>query len=226
MENDYNNVQPIDHNFFTGTVAKAAGSVQGAAGGAWDGFFSGLKVTAMIGAAIGLVWGLSAVGLLTFAAPAAQAAANFVVPEIVSQIGKVLLWMGAGTLVGGVAGIFTGAGNGIWDGITGFFTGGAKAAEQVNQEKGAAQAMQAQVEAYKAQAAAEAMTFAANARAQQQPAPAAQPVATCPITINANKYNLPEQGSPMNPAPATIQCRTAQGQGLLSGPQQQQAMGA
>ena len=94
----------------------------------------------------------------------------------------VLLGVVAGGLIGStIVGPFIGA----IGASVGAVTGSAHALNQVKAEKGAASVLQAQVAAYQAQT--------------QAYAPA-----------NDNKYSLPEQGSAMNPASASIQADGAQ----------------
>ncbi len=195
-------IAPVNHGALSATASTTAGAVGGAFKGAASGLLKGIIVMAAIGGVIGLVWGLGSAGLLAFASEKAVEAV--VMPAIVGQLGHVALVSGLCALAGGAIGAAAGYITVPVGGLIGMFKGASNASERVSNERSAAMQMQAQVEAYKAQAMAEAMQTAPYA-------PAA----------NDNKYNFPPQGSTMNPAGTTLS--SVQRDGALAGQQLQRA---
>ena len=110
---------------------------------------------------------------------------------VASAFWGTMLKVVAGTVVGGGLGAVVAAGLAPFAATFGAGKGALNASHRVSQEKGAANVLQAQVSAYQAQAQAAA--------------------------ANDNKYNFPAQGSPMNPAMASIQADSAQGFGPVAG---------
>ena len=93
-------------------------------------------------------------------------------------------------LVGGLIGVPVAAFTGAFSGVVGAGKGAIDAKNRVAMEKGAARSMEMQLEAYNAMTAS-----------------------------NDNKYNLPQQGSRMNPAMAQIDASTADRNGTMVGQQ-------
>lgn len=164
--NDY--VAPVNHG-----VLSATGSVAlGAAGGAAKSIGKTLLWTIGALALVGFLWGS---GLLAMGAA--------LLPESVVAAGggfSAAGGLGVGTLLG-IIGIPVGAFFGAFTGLFGAGKGAVDAHERVSQERGAAQALEAQVAVYQAQA------------------------------NDNNKYNFAAQGSPMNPAGTTISAMQTDG---------------
>lgn len=158
-------VAPVDHGVLSSTGAVVTGTATG--------IFSSVGKTAMytIGgfALLGLLVGSgflpAAFGLL---APILGPSAGSVGSTILYTLGFGALGVGASVVAAPVAGLIGGS------------KGATNAVHRVSAEKGAANAVQAQVAAYKAQAQAEAAIASANAASA--------------------KYNFPAQGDAMNPA--------------------------
>ncbi len=178
MDNNY--VAPVDHGVLSTTGSVAIGSAaQGvkAAANTWG-------VTTVTTAVIG-----GALGALVIGGIAALTPIGFVGVAILGGLGA-LGGAAAGGITGGttIAPFLAAIG-----GAFGLAKGGVDAFDQVKAEKGAANVMQAQVAAYKAQAQAQAYAAA-----------------------NDNKYNFPAHGSAMNPALASIQADSAQAMGSVA----------
>ena len=184
------NTRPINHSTFSAAGATVAGAGAGAIKsslfsiGAW---FVGL---AAVGAVVGF-----AIATGGFGAPA---------------LGTFLTSSGfIGTAIGGIVGLAGAAATwyvpAIAGGGYGAITGGSRAATRVDNERGAATVLQAQVDAFKAQA--EAAT------------------ATPKYASNDNKYNLAPQGDAMNQASTKINtgADNAQLQGAVVNPELQRA---
>ncbi len=181
MENN-NYVAPVDHGILSSTGAVA--------GGAAVGFLKNGLTTLAWCVGIGIVVGaLAATGVLPMASlfGGGELAAGFL-----PLIGKILV----GSAVGGLAGTAVGMVGGTITSAVGAVTGAGRALDQVKAEKGAANVVQAQVAAYRAQAQAQAYAAAND---------------------NSNKYNFPVHGSAMNPAMASIQADSAQNDGPING---------
>jgi hypothetical protein len=208
-------ITPIDHGFFSGSATTIAESGKG-------GFWTAIK-GAFIGAAA--FFGFWTVGGATVGAIAGAAGAGIAIITgfaAAPTFGAGLLAFAAATGVCAVAGGSLGAVLGAISGITGAFAGtviggviglggGAlHGMHKVGQEKGAAQAVQAQLEAYKAQLA-----------AMENIAKASRPA-------NDNKYNFPPQGDALNQAPTNIKVGrdSAELQGKAAATDLQQQMGA
>jgi hypothetical protein len=166
MSNEEYNVAPIDHGVLSATGSIAAGTVGG-----------GVKK--------GLLWGALWIGAATLGV-AAIAAVTF-------GLGAAPLLIGG--LLGGVMGTATSGFAGVIGSTIGAITGGTRAFNEVKQEKGAANLMQAQIDVMKAQ----------NMQAAS----------------NDNKYSFPPQGSPMNMAGSTVNAMQADGR--VSGQERQRA---
>ncbi len=188
MQNDY--IAPIDHSTGSAVASTASGAAGGALKGGVKGWFVGLFAPIILGAAI-------------FSIPALIISTAVVSGAALGSVGTVAAWtfgMGAvGSLIGcGFA--LPAAGYGaVLGGLFGGVKGASRASTEVKLERGAAAEMQANVEAYKAQA--QAMAQASN----------------------DNKYNLPTSGARMNPAASSIQADSAQGFGTIAGQQLQRA---
>lgn len=172
MQNEY--AAPVDHGVLSATGAVAAGTVGG-------GLKSGFKT------ALWTIGGFATVGLLI---------GTGILPGLLALGGATAgVWPVIGYTLGGAA---LGAALSPFTGTLGAMFGAGKgalnAAQRVSDEKGASQAMQAQVAVYQAQA------MAAS---------------------NDNKYNFPPQGSAMNPAGTTI--GSIQRDGVMAGQQLQRA---
>lgn len=158
-------VAPVDHGVLSSTGTVAVGTASG--------IFSSVGKTALytIGgfALVGFLVGTgvfgAAFGLL---APVLGSSAGGVASTIFYTLGFGALGVGASVVAAPVAGLIGGS------------KGAMHSINRVSAEKGAANAVQAQVAAYKAQAQAEAAIASANAASA--------------------KYNFPAQGDAMNPA--------------------------
>lgn len=188
MEENY--AAPIRHSGLSAAGSTAAGAVGG-------GLKTGLKTygttviaTAVIGAVLGVLIATGGFGL--FAVGTGMLGTAF--------------WGGiGGGLLGGLGGaLVIGPFAGMFGGLFGAAKGGSHAAHRVREETGAAQVLDAQVQAYQAQA------LAGQSAPMNIYAPS-----------NDNKYNFPAPGTPMNPALASIQADSVQNQGRLGAQQLQ-----
>jgi hypothetical protein len=176
MQNE--TISPINH----GVVSATGHTVAGAAGGAVKSGLQTIGYTALVCAGIGAVWATGGLGLFA------------------TGVGSTFLSGLLGAAAGGLAGgVVLGPLFSVFTGTYGAVKGGANAANRVREEKGASNAMQAQLETYRAQALA----------SQMAPTTVYAPSAT-----NDNKYS---GASTMNLAPSTIQQGDAQLQGMVNG---------
>ena len=181
-------INPIRH----GAISTASGTALGAVGG---GIKTGAKTwmyTALGFAALGAVVmsGGTMLGLLGVSAATTG--------TVSTLLGQTLL---GGTLGGLFGGLVAGPITGGLGGIVGTVKGGSNAASRIRDEKGAANMMDAQLQAYQAQAMA----------MQAQPTTIYAPSAS-----NANRY---ETASTRNEAPLSIQGGTGQNLGTINGKQ-------
>jgi len=144
-----------------------------------------------VGAAGGAVKSFSKTVLWSMGIGAVAVAALFLTPFIggTSLIGAVAAGA-VGAGLGAAGGLFTGSFLGAFTGLFGAGKGALDAQQRVSEQKGAARAMEMQLAAYQA--------MAAN---------------------NDNKYNLPTQGSQMNPAMARIDGASIDHNGTMVGQQ-------
>jgi hypothetical protein len=172
MQND--EATPVNHSLLSGFGATASSAVG-------HGLKSGVK------SAVYWIAGVAAV------------AATIGVIIGSGGIASALLWgIGMGT-VGVVAGAYTSPFAGVLGGMFGFGKGAVEGSHRVNQERGAAEAMNAQLSAYQSMALGQGTNIYAP-------------------TANAEaKYNFPVQGSAMNPAMSRISAESAQSHGQLDG---------
>lgn len=178
-------INPIPHSAL-GTVS---GTTLGAVGGGLKGVGKALLYGVALGAIIGGAWG---VGLLGFAATAAGISGG--------TVGWTVLGVLGGGLLGGVLGTAVAPATGI----IGTVKGGSNAASRIRAEKGAANMVDAQLQAYQAQA------YAA----------AAAPTTVYAPTAANNNYAT---ASTMNQAGTKIQADSAQDLGTINGMQLQRA---
>lgn len=171
MANEY--VAPINHGVASTVATTAGGIATGGLKGGIGGWLLGGLIP-LVAAGVGIAF----IGFAT--APAILGSIA------VGAIGLVSSYFGS--TVGGAIG----AGVGSWK-------GGSRAIDQVKIEKGAATELQAQVDAYKYQA-------LANARAS-----------------NDNRYNFAAQGTAMNAAAPQIDASSAQTMGTVAAQQLQRA---
>ena len=205
-------ITPIDHGFISGSATTIAESGKGGFRSALKGAFIGAAAFFGFwtggGATVGAIVGVAVAGIAL--------ATGFFVP---ATLGAGLLAFAGGVGVCALAGGAVGAIPGVISAITGAFAGTAigvviglgggalQGFNKVGQEKGAAQAVQAQLEAYKASLDAAAKT----------------PKTAC--AANDNKYGFPPQGDAMNQAPTSIKvgAENAQLQGAVAAPELQRA---
>lgn len=149
-------VTPVRHSTASAVASTAAGGAIGAVSGGVKGWLTGLAAPVAVGAVLA-----GGVGLLV----------AWPLFSLVGVAGTILLGT-AGALAGGVAGATVSMPSAGIGAVLGSLFGGAKgasrAADQVTMERGAAVQMQAQIEAYKYQALANA--HAANAARFSAPA--------------------------------------------------------
>lgn len=178
------NAAPVNHGVLSSTGAVAIGTVGGG--------FKAVAKTALWCIGIGAVVGvLAATGIL----PIASVASGSIAATFWGTVGKVVL----GTAVGGGLGALAATAIAPVAALFGAGKGAVHASHRVSAEKGAANVVQAQVAAYKAQAQAEALS-ASN---------------------DNNRYNFPPQGAPMNQAGTRISAMQADGR--VNGMQLQRA---
>lgn len=170
------NAAPVNHGVLSSTGNVVGGTVVG-------GVKSGVKTyitTTLVCAAL-------AAGITLLSIATGGVSGFFALGTVSNVVGQTLLFGTLGGLVGAaVIAPFTS----IFGGLFGAVKGGSDAADRVRNEKGAANVVQAQVAAYKAQAQAEALG-ASN---------------------DNQRYNsFPAQGSPMNQAGSTVNAMQADG---------------
>lgn len=159
------NVAPVDHGVLSATGNVALGTAGGALSSIGKTALFTIGGFALLGFLVGS--GLLGGALALFGT---GAGAGGVTTTILSTLGFGVLGGAASVVLAPLAGLVGGG------------KGAVQATHRVSAEKGAANAVQAQVAAYQAQAQAEAIAAAASAQA-----PAA-------------KYDFPPQGAPMNQA--------------------------
>ena len=184
------NARPINHS----TISAAGATVAGAGAGA---------IKSSLYSVAAWFVGLTAVGALVGFAIATGGIGAAGIAGFLTSGGFL------GTAIGGIVGLVGAAATwyvpAIAGGGYGAISGGSRAATRVDNERGAATVLQAQVDAFKAQA---------------------EAVASAPkYAANDNKYNLPPQGDAMNPASAKINtgADNAQLQGALANAELQRA---
>ena len=201
MANDY--VAPIHHS----TASAVSATTAGVAGGAVKGGLKWWAVVAAVGAGVGLLAGLALTGVITIPAGAIVSAISW------GGLGKAAI-IAATTIGGGVAMATTlGPVAAALGATVGGAKGGMAASRSVKQELGAAKVLDAQVNAYKAQAQAASQESTTNIYA--------------PSASNDNKFNLPVHGDAMNMAsPMGLQAgsNSMQYDGRVSGQQRAQAL--
>ena len=200
MQNE--TIMPVRHGLISGTAVTTAEAAKGGFGGFLKGGLIGIGGSLIGGPIIGAV-GLGLVGLV-------GGAIIGLIPGI-ALVGAALTgatYLGVtGAVLGGVAGIVGVVPGAIYGsgfgGLFGLFQGASKGVNKVGQERGAATMVNAELEAYKAQAMA----------AQQ---------ATTIYAPSAANHNY-AGASTKNMAPLNIQGGTGQDLGTINGMQLQRA---
>lgn len=194
---------PIKHTAVSAAGTTVAGAASGAVDGAWSGFKKTVIALAVVGGLVAAVWAGFGSGLFAVEAAKATTGAMLnmspIVGKILTTLGYGALGTAVGAAVGSVAGYFV---TGPISGIIGLFKGGDRAVKQVSEERGAAAAVQAQIDMVKAQ----------NPTIQGTTIYA--PTATNDNSVG--RYSFPQQGAPMNMAVPQIQGNSVQYDGLAA----------
>lgn len=191
MQNE--NINPIRHSAL-GTVS---GTAIGAVGG---GIKSGVKTWVYTAAITALAFGATA-AVVAFTGGLGTGAAALTFGTISNALAN---FVGFGLVGGAVGGLVVGPALGVFGGAIGTVRGGTQAASRIRDEKGAANMLDAQLQAYQAQA------YAASAAPTTVYAPSAA----------NNNYAT---ASTMNQAGTKIHADTAQDLGTINGMQLQRA---